>query len=151
MTTMQPHSCDEVRMAALARLDGELAGLTSDEVDAHVAGCRSCQTALADLTTLHADLGRVDYERVDIDLWPALQGRVAAGRPHRALREGWAIAGLSAVLVTWRLAQLLFDLPTPVVNSVVPLVLTVVVLRWLTGDPFAIQLSAHQLQRKGAS
>jgi Putative zinc-finger len=151
MTTMQPHSCDEVRMAALARLDGELAGLTSDEVDAHVAGCRSCQTVLAGLTTLHADLGLVDYERVDIDLWPALQGRVAAGQPHRAPREGWAIAGLSAVLLTWRLAQLLFDLPTPVVNSVVPLVLTVVVLRRLTGDPFAIRLSAHQLQRKGAS
>ena len=151
MTTMQPHSCDEVRMAALARLDGELAVLTSDEVDAHVAGCRSCQTVLAGLTTLHADLGRVDYERLDIDLWPALQGRVTGGRPHRARREGWAIAGLSAVLVTWRLAQLLLDLPTPVVNSVVPLVLTMVVLRWLTGDPFAIQLSAHQLQRKGAS
>jgi predicted anti-sigma-YlaC factor YlaD len=151
MTTMQPHSCDEVRMAALARLDGELAGLTSAEVDAHVAGCRSCQTVLAGLTTLHADLGRVDYERLDVDLWPALRQHVTVSRPPRALREGWAIAGLAAVLLGWRLAQLLVDLPSPVVNSVVPLVLTVVVLRWLTGDPFAIQLSAHQLQRKGVS
>jgi predicted anti-sigma-YlaC factor YlaD len=150
MTTMRPHSCDEVRMAALARLDGEPAGLTSAEIDAHVTGCRSCQTVVADLTTLHADLGRVDYERVDGDLWPALQERVAAGRPHRVRRERWAIAGLAAVLIAWRLAQLLVDMPTPVVNSVVPLVLTAVVLRWLTGDPFAIQLSPHQLQRKGA-
>jgi len=149
MKTMQ-HSCDEVRMAALARLDGEPAGLTSGEVDAHVAGCRSCQAVLPGLTALHADLGQVDYERGDVDLWPSLQGPVA-GRPRRALREGWAIAGLAAVLVAWRLAQLLVDLPTPVVNSVVPLVLTVVVLRRLTGDPFTIQLSAHQLQQKGAS
>jgi hypothetical protein len=73
-----------------------------------------------------------------------------AGRPRGARREVGAIVGLTAVLVAWRLAQLLLDLPAPVVNSVVPLVLVVLVLRWLVGDPFAIRLSSHQLQQEGA-
>jgi anti-sigma factor RsiW len=152
MTTTTPHECDEVRMAALARLDGEPSSLTSDEVDVHLAGCRSCQTVVAGLTTMHADLGRVDYERVGGDLWPALERSIADAVGHRPPRERWALAGLAAMLVAWRGAQLLFDVPTPVVNSVVPLALTAAVLRWLTGDPFAIiQLSSHQLQQRGTS
>ena len=46
MTTQtQPPGCDEVRMAVLARLDGEQAGLTSEEVDAHSASCGACQAS----------------------------------------------------------------------------------------------------------
>ena len=75
---------------------------------------------------------------------------VASSSPHRVLRESRAILGLSAALGAWRLAQLLLDLPAPVVNSVVPLALIVVVLWYFTGDPFAIRASSQQLQREGA-
>jgi len=44
----------------------------------------------------------------------------------------------------WRLAQLLVDLPAPVVNSTVPLVLVVLALWRFVGDPFAIQVSSHR-------
>ena len=50
------------------------------------------------------------------------------------------------MLVAWRLAQLLLDVPAPVVNSVVPLALIVVVLRRLAGDPFALRLSPCEFQ-----
>lgn len=151
MTKEHPALCDRVRMAALARLDGEPADLTQAEIGAHVAGCLACQAVMDGLTTIHADLGRVDYEHLDVDLWPALERRVAGGVTRRLQRERRAILGLAAVLVAWRLAQLLLDVPAPVVNSVVPLALIVVVLLRLTGDPFALQLSSHQFQEKGAS
>ena len=141
--------CDDVQMAAMARLDGEAAGLTSDEIDAHVTGCDTCHSALADLTTLYAKLDRVGYDQLNVDLWPMIHRRVAPSTPPLMLRESGAIVGLGVVLGAWRLAQLLLDLPAPVVNSVVPLVLIVVVLRRLTGDPFAIKVSSHQLQREG--
>jgi hypothetical protein len=136
-------------MAVLARLDGEPARLTPEEVDAHTASCGACQTALAGLTALHAALDRVDYERLDVDLWPTVQRRLAPGSSYR--REGAAILGLAAVLVAWRLAQLLLDWPAPVVNSVVSLAMIVVVLRRLTGDPFAIRSASHLLQQEGVS
>jgi hypothetical protein len=151
MTTQtQPPGCDEVRMAVLARLDGEQATLTSEEVDAHSASCDACQLALGDFRTLHGSLDRVDYERLDLDLWPTVRQRLGADASSRAAESG-ALLGLTAALVAWRLAQLLLEWPAPVINSIVPLVLIVVVLRWLTGDPFAIRTSSHSLQQEGVS
>lgn len=149
-TDFQPPRCDEVRMAALARLDGEPAHLTPAEVDAHTASCGACQAALAGFTALHGALDRVDYERLDVDLWPAIWQRLPAGSSYRAA-EIAALLGLTAALVAWRLGQLLLEWPAPVVNSIVPLALIVVVLRWLTGDPFAIQSSSHLRQQEGVS
>jgi Putative zinc-finger len=138
-------------MAAMARLDGEPAGLTSEQVDAHIAGCAACQGALDGLTTLHANLNRGDYyDHLDVDLWPVIHRRVDPRSPHPVLRESVAILGLAAVLGGWRLAQLLLDLPAPVVNSVVPLAMIVVVFWRFAGDPFAIRVSPHQLEREGA-
>ena len=150
MTQNDPTRCTEIQMAALARLDGEPTGLPAAAIDAHIAGCPTCQAALAGLSAVHSNLGRVDYERLETDLWPAVGPRLARRAPARAPRERGAILGLTAVLVAWRLAQLLLDMPAPVVNSVVPLVLTVLVLRRLFGDPFALRLSPHQLQERGA-
>jgi hypothetical protein len=73
-----------------------------------------------------------------------------ATSPHLLHRERGAIIGLAAGLGMWRLAQLLLDLPGPVVNSVVPLALIVLVLWRFTGDPFAIRVTPLQLER-GAS
>ena len=137
-------------MAALARLDGEPAGLTSEEINAHVAGCSACEAALADLTALHASLDRADYERLNVDLWPAVRQQLAADSSHRTA-EIRALLGLTGALVAWRLAQLLLEWPAPVVNSIVPLVLIVLVLRRITGDPFAIRSSSHLRQQEGVS
>jgi hypothetical protein len=142
-------SCDEIQMAAMSRLDGEPAELTPELVDAHTASCAACQDALAGLTTLHAQLSRVDYHHLDVDLWPMIHRHVAPSKSRQVLRESAAIVALTVVLGAWRLAQLLLDLPAPVLNSVVPLVLIIVVIRQLTGDPFAIQVTSHQLQREG--
>ena len=92
----------------------------------------------------------MDYERLNVDLWPAVRQRLAADSAYRAA-EIRALLGLTAALVAWRLAQLLLDWPAPVVNSIVPLVLIVVVLRRLTGDPFAIRSSSQFRQQEGAS
>jgi predicted anti-sigma-YlaC factor YlaD len=149
-TQIQPPGCDEVRMAALARLDGEPARVSAEQVNAHTASCSACQAALAGFTALHKALDRVDYERLDMDLWPTIQQRLAADSSYR-VAESRALLGLTAALVAWRLAQLLLEWPAPVINSIVPLALIVVVLRWLTGDPFAIRTSSYLLQQEGTS
>jgi predicted anti-sigma-YlaC factor YlaD len=147
----QPSKCEEVQIAAMARLDGERVGLSSDEIDMHIARCRTCAIAIGEIRALHADLTRIDYEPLDVDLWPAVERNLDVVVRRRTPREGRTILALAIVLIAWRLAQLLFGLPGPVVNSVVPLAIVVIVLRWIAGDPFAIQASTHQLQQKGAS
>ena len=141
--------CDDVQMAVLARLDGEEAALTPAEVDAHVVSCDVCRAAIADLTALHATLDRVSYGELDVDVWPMVRSHIATTSPQILRRERGALVGLAVGLGAWRLAQLLLDLPAPVVNSVVPLTLIVLVLWRFTGDPFAIRVAPLQLEREG--
>lgn len=148
--TGQPVTCDEVQIAAMARLDGEAAPLTSEAVDAHVRGCETCRTALARLTEVHAQLNRAGFDDLDIDLWPAIHQQVAS-RSSRVSRETTAIFALAIALAAWRTAQLLVELPAPVVNSILPLAVIVLVLRQLTGDPFAIRADRQQLRHGGAA
>jgi hypothetical protein len=147
MQSQRP-TCDEVQMAALARLDGEAAHLTAGDVDAHVASCAACQEALAGLTVVHAALDRADYERLDVDLWPTVRRGIAAGAPPRRGEIG-ALVVLAAALVAWRFGQLVLEWPAPVVNSIVPFALVVMVLWRLTGDPFAIRDSSQMLRQEG--
>jgi predicted anti-sigma-YlaC factor YlaD len=144
-------TCDDVQMAALARLDGEAAALPPEDIDRHIADCSACRAAVAEFTTLHAALGRVDYAQRDDDLWPAVRARASAIPSRTPRRERGAILGLAAALGAWRLAQLLLDLPAPVVNSLLPLAVMAFVLWRVTGDPFAIRVTPLQLEGKGVS
>jgi hypothetical protein len=137
-------------MAVWARLDGESSDLTQADVETHVSTCTECRTALTEAARVHRGLGRVDYERLDVDLWSRLRPAIASSARHKQAYEGQALFGLTAVLVAWRLAQLLLDLPAPVLNSIVPLALVVFVLWRLAGDPFAIRVSAHQFRQESA-
>jgi predicted anti-sigma-YlaC factor YlaD len=153
MTTRDIRICEQVQMAAMAHLDGERADLTSEDVDAHLAGCAECRAAVAALTTLQSQLNGLDDESLDpleVDVWPGVHSAITSD-VAQAQPEPRFLLALASVLVLWRLAQLSIDLPAPVVNSVVPFALTVLVLWRVTGDPFAIQVTAHQLQREGVS
>jgi len=142
--------CEQVRMAAMARLDNEESDLSWTEIEMHVRGCEGCSSAIAELTSMHADLAKMKYEGVDADLWPAIETRLNAGITPSTSREKWTIVALTVVLVAWRVGQLLMDLPGPVLNSAVPIAMVVIALWRLTGDPFAIQPSRNELEQRGA-
>jgi hypothetical protein len=144
-TRSRSRSCDEFQMAAMALVDGEAAPMAADEIHAHVVNCEVCTTALAGITSLNAAISRVSYERRDVDLWPTIRASIAPAPKPDAPRDMSMIVGLATALGAWRIAQLLVDLPAPVVNSSVPLALVVVVLWRFVGDPFAIQVSSHRL------
>ena len=95
------------------------------------------------MTTLQSRMNRFDYEGLEIDVWPRVREAMTAGSPQpEPQRKPRFVLVLASLLVVWRLAQLSVDLPAPVVNSVVPLALMVLVLWKVTGDPFAIQVTA---------
>ena len=146
MTTgSQLRSCDEFQMSAMVMLDGEVAPLSAEEINAHVGNCDVCSAALAGLTSLNAAMARVRFDERDVDLWPTIHASVAPAPKRQAARETAVIVGLAMAIGGWRLAQLLVDLPAPVVNSTIPLALVVVALWRFFGDPFAIQVSSHRL------
>jgi len=144
MTMTESRSCDEFQMAAMAVLDGEVATLAADEIDAHVSNCDVCGAALAGLTSLNTAMTHVSFDGPAVDLWPTIRASVAPAAKRQTARDMRVIVGLAMAIGGWRLAQLLVDLPAPVVNSTVPLVLVVLALWRFVGDPFAIQVSSHR-------
>ena len=143
----ESRSCDEFQMAAMAVLDREVAPLGAEEIKTHVSSCDVCSAVLAGLTSVDAAMARVSLDEPDVNLWPAIRTRVAPAPQRQTARDMTVIVGLAVAISGWRLAQLLVDLPAPVVNSTVPLALVVVVLWRFVGDPFAIQVSAQRLHR----
>ena len=143
-------ACEDVRIAVWALRDGESASIGQSEIDDHLTTCAECRAAVAGFERLDRDLSRVDYERLDADLWPELRPAIATlSRPDKV--SPGALLGLIVLLVAWRAAQLLLDLPVPVVNSLVPLACVVFVLWRLAGDPFAICVTPHQFRQERAS
>jgi hypothetical protein len=64
-------------------------------------------------------------------------------------RDLAGIAALGAVLVAWRVCQVAFDWPAPVLNALVPLAAMAWILWRVAGDPFAIRTSILELRQEG--
>jgi anti-sigma factor RsiW len=143
-------ACEDVRMAFWALRDGESASIGRSEIDDHLTACAECRAAVAGIERLDRDLSRVNYERLDADLWPQLRPAIAPSSATEKVGAG-ALAALIVLLVAWRAGQLLLDLPAPVLNSIVPLACVVVVLWRLVGDPFAIHVAPYQFRQERAS
>ena len=149
MTIERDQECNAVQLAAMAKLDGELAPVDGDRYAAHVAGCARCREAIAAMTQLHARLDDLSDGPAGVDLWSAVHARILRhARPNT--RERRAFVGLAALVLGWRTAQLVFDLPVPVLNALVPLTVAILIVWWVAGDPLAIQSVVLDEQQESA-
>ena len=147
MTTGLEAGCQKVLLAVMATLDGEEGPMSSREIDAHLDACAGCRESVARMKTVHARLASLAYDPAQIDLWPDIYSRILHdSQPHA--RERLAFALIAVLCLVWRTAQLVFELPAPVFNGLVPLVAAMLILHWLAGDPLAINLSTPELQQE---
>jgi hypothetical protein len=133
----------------MAKLDGESAPVRGDEYDAHVAGCEECREVIAGMTRLHARLDALDYDGAASDLWPAVQSGILRRRRLGA-RERVAFGVLATLVLVWRTAQLVFDVPVPIFNALAPLAVAILIGWWVAGDPLAIQSVVLEEQQERA-
>ncbi len=138
--------CDRARLALMAWLDGETGGRSPSD-DPHLAVCGSCQSWLAELQRTTARFEGIEYPRRQVDLWPGVAGRLRPRAQPQALPASiWLIVPVALV---WRALQLSVDLPWPLVNSIVPLTVILVMLSRLSVNPLAIATSAPELEKRG--
>ncbi len=149
MTTARDQKCVTVQLAAMAKLDGASVRVEGDEVDTHIAACEECREVIAGMIRLHARLDRLDYDAARSDLWPAVQ-RGILRRRRLSGRERVAFGVVAALVLVWRTAQLVFDVPVPVLNGLVPLAVAILIGWWVTGDPLAIQSMVLEEQQERA-
>ena len=95
---------------------------------------------------LQERLQSLRYPEARQDLWPAVRERIQ-------LDDGGSIARrllpVAALVVAWRVLQLMFDLPLPLLHPIVPLAAAVWAVRLFAGDPLAIETSAPELHKRG--
>lgn len=82
----QAMSCDDIRTAVSARLDGEEPGLAPRVIDEHIAGCMACRRYVARAGALHRAARVAPAEEVP-DLTPAIRAAIAAGGERRAVAD----------------------------------------------------------------
>lgn len=139
--------CETVRPRLMAAMDGET-GEASSADRAHLAGCASCRQWLDGLGHLDGRLQRLAYPDPRIDLWTSLQPRIHdLDAKTDVARRLWVIG---ALVLGWRVLQLVIDLPLPALHPLVPIAAAAAALWRLAGDPLAVETFAPELQKRGA-
>ena len=132
---MKELSCEDVLMAQMAAADGEAPGLTTEEVAAHIAGCANAQHELKQLQVLAHVVGGQTVSEPDVDLWPAIEKRIAT--PPRAVRwRPFAVIGL--LLVIYKLLEMLPARDPGMAFKLVPLVIVALLFVLIKENPFRI-------------
>ena len=92
---MTPADCEAVRIAAMALVDGETSSLTDEQIRQHAQTCTACRNELSCKTheLFPTGLGR---PRLEVDLWPTIEGRLVTHSGTGVLRP--------RSLIAWRLA-----------------------------------------------
>ena len=139
--------CEHVRPRLMAAIDGETdAALTADRE--HLTGCSSCQQWLIELQQMDTRLQRLGYPDAKRDLWASLEPRIrqSDAQPNTT-RRLWMVG---ALLLAWRVLQLLIELPFPALHPLVPMAAVAAALWHLAGDSLAVKTFAPELQKRGA-
>jgi hypothetical protein len=94
--------CEQVRDQIEAFVAGTLSGPAAEPISTHAAGCAECAADIAAARSLAPPLAALPRSiQPPRDLWPAIGGRIAPRRRHRALLAAAAalalIAGSSVV------------------------------------------------------
>ena len=133
---MKELSCEDVLIAQMATADGEESGLSKELLAAHVAGCANCRQELEQSQALDQVLAGRTLAGPRVDLWPAIQNRIA--KPARPV-VGWqpfALIGL--LLVTYKLLEMLPARDPGIAIKLVPLVIVALLFVLIKENPFRI-------------
>jgi hypothetical protein len=138
--------CERVRRAVMASLDGE--GNSPSMLDQeHLSQCLSCAAWSKDLYATAAALQGLPYERSSIDLWAAVERRIADSEP--TLNLGGRVILIGVAVLGWRALQLFMDLPLPALHPLIALLATAVAAWAMAGNPLAIETTAPELEDRG--
>ena len=133
---MKELSCEDVLMAQMAAADGEESGLPKELLAAHVAGCANCRQELEQSQALDQVLAGRTLAESRVDLWSAIENRIA--KPARPV-VGWqpfALIGL--LLVTYKLLEMLPARDPGMALKLVPLVIVALLFVLIKENPFRI-------------
>ena len=132
---MKELSCENVLMAQMAAADGEESTFSKAQLAAHIAACSNCQHELKQLQTLDQVLAGHNLSEPRVDLWPAIENRIA--KPSSGL-DWKPFALISLLLVIYKLLEMLPARDPGMAFKLVPLVIVTLLFVLIKENPFRI-------------
>ncbi len=133
---MNEINCEKALLAKMAEMDGEETELSAEQINLHVATCENCRQEIAQMQTADTLLKRQTRHEQTADLWPVIETRLGA---KEVAQSGWKpFALLGALLVAYKVIELLPAQNFGLAFNLVPLVLIVATFVFLKQNPFKI-------------
>ena len=144
---MKTVSCEAVRMARSAALDGHPGALEPAQLEDHLARCGDCRSEVERLDELMRLLDSQKRRASTDQLWSGIDARLAAQAPAGGVsRDLRLLVPLGVVLLAYKLFEQLSVHNTGFGMKLVPLLLVIAVFALLKENPFKINT---ELQLKG--
>ena len=131
---MKEFSCEDMLIAQMAVADGEEPGVSKEQLTAHIAGCANCQAELTQSKALDQVLAGHTLAEPRVDLWPAIESRI----PRRTVASWQPFAVIGALLVAYKLLELLPAQDLGLGLKLIPLIIIPVLFFLIKENPFRI-------------
>lgn len=133
---MNEITCENVLIAKMAEIDGEETEISAERISSHLATCENCSQEIARMQSADNLLKRQARQEQRADLWPAIEAQIGAKETSRNSWKPFALLG--ALLVAYKLLEMLPEQSFGLAFNLIPLVLIVVTFLLLKENPFRI-------------
>lgn len=135
---MNELNCESVSMAAMAIADGYQPELSSEQIGTHLASCANCRRELGQLQELSSLLDTQKRRLRTENLWQKIERRMPNVTHTRTSQVSASFMFLGALLLAYRLVELLPDRDFSFLFKFVPVLLVIAAFGYLRENPFKI-------------
>jgi len=135
---MNSINCEEIILAKMALIDGEESPVSIEEITAHSAQCQSCRREIEQLENTIKLFAEHERREHQADLWSKTEARLKAQSKTDSQLQWKIFLFFGAMLVGYKLLELLPENDLGFLFKLVPLIFAVVVFLLLRENPFKI-------------
>lgn len=135
---MSELNCESVSMAAMAIADGYQPELSSEQIGTHLASCADCRRELSQLQELSSLLDSQERWLRTENLWQKIERRLPNVTRTSTSRVWESFIILGALLLGYRLLELIPDRDFSFLFKFVPVILVIAAFSYLRENPFKI-------------
>lgn len=135
---MSELNCESVSMAAMAIADGYHPELSPEQIEIHLASCADCRREFEQLQELSSLLDSQERRLRTENLWQKIEPRLPNVTRTSTSRVSASFMFLGALLLGYRLLELIPDRDFSFLFKFVPVLLVIAAFFYLRENPFKI-------------
>jgi len=135
---MSEVNCESISMAAMAIADGYQPELLVEQIETHLASCADCRSEAAKLESLSKLLDSQERRPRTENLWNNIELQLPKSQVKRSSPALPLFMFLGALLVGYRLLELIPDRDLSFLYKLAPILLVIAAFRYLRENPFKI-------------